>query len=604
MCGKPNPEGTEVCEHCGARLIPLESKAGSQDWMERMREESEATEAPSLTEQSPEDSPRPGPEPTDPEPDPEAPLGDLPDDHVSEFEDQGEAPEEAVPEWLQRIRKKQTGELEAQAETSPEDALRPKGGTPEDLPASLGPDSGPDKPIERDPAPQPDPVEETPDWLKDAGEPAAESEGNPPALIGRAQETEGGELDDLGLPDWLGEVQPIEEEQPAAQAPGPGPDLAPATLPTWLEAMRPVDTFRSVVEAEPDDDQAVESVGPLAGLSGVLLAEPVVAMPRTSSVGSMQLDVSERQYAQAELLHKLVNDEEGEARAAPRKRTRLAIFRWGIAAFVLLAVALPIITGLPSFALPSREPQDLRVLFNLVANLPGEEPVLIVFDYEPGYAGELEAVSGAFLDQVMSRGLPLASLSTLPAGSPLAIRAVKGYAERHGYENGQDMVHMGYLSGGPTAVQLFSQRPRAAILKGFALPEQMEGQTIWDSPVLQRVQSLSDFGMVAVISSGAEAARVWVEQAQPLMGSTPLVVVLTAGAEPMIRPYFESPERTVAGILSGLRAATTYELRNGRLGPAQASWNPFGTGMLAAELVLLAGIGYGLLNWWRGRSAA
>ncbi len=55
--------------------------------------------------------------------------------------------------------------------------------------------------------------------------------------------------------------------------------LAPATLPSWLEAMRPMETFRPVVEIQPEEEQQVEAAGPLAGLRGVLLAEPVVAMP-------------------------------------------------------------------------------------------------------------------------------------------------------------------------------------------------------------------------------------------------------------------------------------------------------------------------------------
>jgi hypothetical protein len=261
-------------------------------------------------------------------------------------------------------------------------------------------------------------------------------------------------------------------------------------------------------------------------------------------------------------------------------------------------VSLPIITGSPSFALPGLEPRELGALFRLVERLPAEQPVLVVFDYEPGYAGELEAVSGAFLDQMMARGLLMASMSTRPTGSALA--------DSHGYENGQDIVHLGYLSGGPTAVQLFAIHPRDAVLEGFALPQEVQesGLSVWETPVLNEVEVLSDFGMVAVITADSETARVWAEQARPNMNNTPLVVVLSAGAEPLIRPYFESDDPKVGGILSGLPAAVAYELRNGRAGLAQERWDAFGTAMLAAELVLLAGVGYGLLIWWRGRNPA
>jgi hypothetical protein len=565
--------------------------------------------------------------------------------------DSGGAPEaesagDEVPEWLQRIREKQAEEPTDQPvseEPAPEDALRavaaaaqvtdepfetpvsdepaPEDALRADVTAAQAEGDEPDDlvvPIEQKseekfiPEQEPEPESaseskrESPDWLEEMESEAEETEEDlphVPALIGGAEESVDEELGDLGLPDWLGDVEPIEDEPASASQEGSS-DLAPATLPNWLEAMRPVDTFRSVVEIEPEDDQAVESVGPLAGLSGVLLAEPVVAMPRTSSVGSMQLDVSERQYAQAELLHRLVDEEEQESPAIPKRGTRLAVFRWVIAAVVLIAVSLPIISGSPSFALPGLEPRELGALFRLVERLPAEQPVLVVFDYEPGYAGELEAVSGAFLDQMMARGLPMASMSTRPTGSALALHAVEPFVERHGYENGQGIVHLGYLSGGPTAVQLFAINPREAVLEGFALPEdfQESGLSVWETPILDDVVVLSDFGMVAVITADSESARVWAEQARPNMDDTPLVVVLSAGAEPLIRPYFESDDPKVGGILSGLPAAVAYELRNGRAGLAQERWDAFGTAMLAAELVLLAGVGYGLLIWWRGRN--
>ena len=501
-------------------------------------------------------------------------------------------------------------DLPAEQEAAPEEALRP-----EVTPAEVEP-KGP--PADHEAAPdetlrseiqggQPKPPDEpgSPDWLEEIEDPSDEALPHVPALIAGEDDSAEVELGDLGLPDWLGEVEPLEDE-PAAAPPGTGPDLAPATLPNWLEAMRPVETFRSVVEIDSEDDQAVESVGPLAGLSGVLLAEPVVAMPRTSSVGSMQLDVSERQYAQAELLHRLVAEEDQEATAKPKRTTRLAVFRWAIAAAVLVAVSLPIITGAPSFALPSLEPRELGALFELVEQLPADQPVLIVFDYEPGAAGELEAVSGALLDQMMARGLLLATMSTRTTGSALAMLAVEPYVDRHGYVNGQGIVHLGYLSGGQTAVQLFAVNPRAAVLKGFALPEEAQeaGLIAWDLSSLGQVQALSDFSMVAVITADSESARVWAEQARPNMGDTPLVVVLSAGAEPLVRPYFESDDPKVGGILSGLPAAAAYELRNGRLGLAQERWDAFGTAMLAAEIVLLAGVGYGLLIWWRSRGLA
>jgi hypothetical protein len=76
-----------------------------------------------------------------------------------------------------------------------------------------------------------------------------------------------------------------------------------------------------------------------------------------------------------------------------------------------------------------------------------------------------------------------------------------------------------------------------------------------------------------------------------------MVMVLSAGAEPMVRPYFESLNPSVDGILTGLPAAVAYEQINERPGQAQARWNSFGSGVLAVELILAIGLVYGVVDW-------
>jgi hypothetical protein len=381
------------------------------------------------------------------------------------------------------------------------------------------------------------------------------------------------------VPEWMGEGRPPDSAE--------RPDLAPATLPAWLEAMRPVDTFRSVIEIESAEDQAVESAGPLAGLRGVLLAEPAVAMPRAPSGEATRVDVSERQYAQAELLHRLVEEERREARPRPSAKARPSVLRWAVAASLLLAAGVPAILGFPAMDLPAFAPRELASLVSVVDGLPTDRPALIVFDYEAGATGEMEAVAGPLIGQLMDRGIRIATLSTRPGGPALAehLMALEGAA--HNYVRGTDFVHLGYLPGGPAAVQLFVSDPRQAVTSGFLADPALA--TIWDSPVLAGVSQLSDFSMMAVVTSGSEEARVWVEQGKPHLGSSPLVTVVSAGAEPLVRPYYEATDPKVNGILSGLTAAVAYEQRLGRPGLAHSRWSSYGMGLMAAEILLVLG---------------
>jgi hypothetical protein len=438
-----------------------------------------------------------------------------------------------------------------------------------------------------------------PSWLSEAGSGAAAALPHVPAFEEGApapvSDAEIGPIS-VDVPDWMTDMQAPPEAPPAE-----GPSrLAPATLPAWLEAMRPVETFRSVVEIQPEEDQTVEAAGPLAGLRGVLLAEPVMAMPRTPTIGGGRLEVTERQFAQAELLHHLVEDERQEAKVRPSARVRPPLLRWLVSLVLFVAAAVPTFAGGPAFPLPRLQPRELDVLASIVENAPAGQPVLLVFDYEAGYSGELEAVASPLIDHLMSRGLPIATLSTRPTGPPLAERLVAQVAARHGAVRNEDFVHLGYLSGGPTAVQLFAAAPTQAVFRGYL----GSGESPWFEPMLLRVHALSDFGMVVVLTTGTEIARVWAEQTPAWLGGRPLVMVLSAGAEPLVRPYYEALQPKVQGILSGLPAAVAYELRLAQPGVAESRWNGFGLSLMAVETFLAIGLVLGLGTWLvRGRKA-
>jgi hypothetical protein len=510
-----------------------------------------------------------------------------------------------VPEWLAKIRAKARGDegeaafegVEAAELTPPPlpspppvpSAILPA--EPE-TPASLGlPDwllsARPDEAPTVAPPSEP----ERPSWLMGVTD---EGSGELPRVQALVFDGEGAAplpAPDIDLssvsaqvPDWMGDGRPPEVADRS--------DLAPATLPAWLEAMRPVDTFRSVIEIESAEDAAVESAGPLAGLRGVLLAEPVVAMPHAPTGKSARLDVNERQYAQAELLHRLIEDEQREVRPRPAAKARPSVLRWVVAAALLLAVGVPGILGVPAMALPAFAPRDLAGLVGVVDGIPTDRPALIVFDYEAGATGEMEAVAGPFLSHLMERGVPIATLSTHAGGSVLAERLMALQGAGHNYVRGEDFVHLGYLPGGPAAVQLFAASPRQAVTSGFLEEEALT--TIWDSPVLTGVSRLSDFTLLAVITSGSEDARVWIEQSEPFLGEAPLVTVVSAGSEPLVRPYYESIDPKVNGIMSGLTSAVAYEQRLGEPGLAHSRWSSYGLGLLTVEVLLVLGAAGGI----------
>jgi hypothetical protein len=585
-------------------------------------------------------------------------IPDWMDDFLAAGE---EVTDEEVPEWLSRVRERREAQPEGQPvleegedwitrlrDDTPDEAqagvegLKPSPDEEESIeqpaPRALDPSLPPDVPdlvpqdeilpeeatpslevdasspaldrFDEDPQPavgEPMPPEEEMEWfpVPDESE-LLDAKGLPhvPALLDEATgETPLSEISDLNLdsielPDWLGESK--SETPSVAGEEDEKLDLAPATLPSWLEAMRPVDTFRSEIAIESDEVQPVESAGPLAGLRGVLMAEPVVAMPRTASTAAARLDVTERQYAQAELLQRLVEEEEREIPPVRAQKRRLPLMRWAIALILLLAVILPFgfnQLGFEGYALPSVVSRDLAPLIDLIGSISTDRPALVVFDYTPGYSGELDTVAGALLEHAVLRSLPIVTVSTRPTGPPLAEGLLNKIGAGYGAVNGESYLHLGYLSGGPTAVQLFAIAPRSVVLSGYHLPESLSEGSVWESPLLQGVNRLSDFNLVIVITAGTDTARTWVEQTQSWIEDTPLVMVLSAGAEPLVRPYFEASEPQVDGILTGLPAAVSYRQYSGLPLDTGAQWDAFGIGMLAIELILIAGGAYGTGLW-------
>jgi hypothetical protein len=656
--------GLEASDSGAQEPSPTES-SGGEDWLERIRSGIGSTDEPEQVDESPEsETSGVAEEPewlddlpeASAEEDPGPPSGEIPswmDEFIAAGDDEAAEGEE-VPEWLSRIRARQAAGETPEAAQDDEgwlDKLREEEGVEESAgraaPEGLE-DLAPSPTYEDEPKTDPfsTPVDLGPlsDFPGVPGSPdralrrseimraqaeldESESEFPPddvipegelphvPALVKGTPtdrpivEIDDVSLDSIELPDWLSELRP---EMPP---PGPEdiepredrPDLAPATLPSWLEAMRPVDSFRPEIEIEPEEVQAVESAGPLAGLRGVLMAEPVVAMPRTSSVISGQLEITERQYAQAELLHRLVDEEEKDIVLPAAGGRRPPIMRWIISLILLIALLLPGSferLGFPGFSMPATVPPDLEPLIGLVGSIPAEKPALVVFDFAPGYSGELDTVASAMLKHVLNRSVPIVTISTHPSGPPLAERLLHEISADTPIINGAHYLHLGYLSGGPTAVQLFAIAPRDAILTGFKLPEGLDRSSVWQSPLVSNVQRLSDFSAVVVITAGTETARNWAEQTHPWIGETPLIMVLSAGAEPLVRPYFEMTDQKVSGILTGLPAALAYQQMNGQTLTVASRWDGFGSMMFAIESILIAGGVYGAATWvWSRRQS-
>jgi hypothetical protein len=370
--------------------------------------------------------------------------------------------------------------------------------------------------------------------------------------------------------------------------------------------MRPVESVVESRTATLIENRAAEQNGPLAGLIGVLPSEPGLGFLRKPPAYSTNLQVSDGQHRYAATLERLIA---GETTARELKTTPLSsnqLLRWLITVLLFLAVGLPFIFGAnkggaqiaPATLLGST---DQGASSNIINGLTGKIPALVVFDYEPALSGELEAVAAPLMDRLLSKGVPLALISTSPTGPILAEHFLQTtpLVKDYQYQSGNQYINLGYLAGGPAGILYFANSPTEAVTVG------MDGQPVWGAGPLQAIQKLSDFAAVIVLTDNADTGRNWIEQAGPSLGSAPMLMVISAQAEPMIRPYFDSGQ--LKGLVSGLSDAKIYEQSNQSLGPTHQFgldnqyWDSFSVGMLVAELIILAGGLMVVMIVWRAR---
>jgi hypothetical protein len=219
---------------------------------------------------------------------------------------------------------------------------------------------------------------------------------------------------------------------------------------------------------------------------------------------------------------------------------------------------------------------------------------LVAFDYDPALSGELEAVAAPLMDQLLTKNVPLAFISTSPTGPALAEHFLlqTPLVNMHHYQSGVQYVNLGYLAGGPAGILYFANTPTQAMQ--FTLAGQ---SVVWGTGPLQGIQNLSDFSAVIILTDNADTGRNWIEQAGPHLGGTPMLMIISAQAEPMIRPYFNSGQ--IKGLVSGLTDAKIYEQIYIRPGLANRYWDSFSIGMLVAELMIGVGAILGVVTNWR-----
>ena len=282
--------------------------------------------------------------------------------------------------------------------------------------------------------------------------------------------------------------------------------LAPVELPSWVQAMRPVDSAIGETSYSDEEEQEPETEGPLAGFSGVIPSAPIGSSLRPKAF-SMKLQVSDEQQAGAVLIEQIIAS---ETAARPSRPTTVMasqqMLRWVISGLFLIALSFVLGFGWQNFDVLATEKE--RTLSNLIETIPAEAPVLLVMDYEPAVAGEIAAAAGPVMDQLaQSKHSVFAFVSMSPNGSAMVEPLMLNTGVTSlGYQNDVDYFNVGFLPGGSAGVLGFIEDPVQVMPRVLSLTD---------------VSGFSSFEAVILLTDNAESGRLWIEQLEAAKQSRP-----------------------------------------------------------------------------------
>jgi hypothetical protein len=339
-----------------------------------------------------------------------------------------------------------------------------------------------------------------------------------------------------------------------------------------------VETAMPLSATSASASQPAESAGPLAGLRGVLPAAPGYGPSARPKSYSLRLQPSQDQLEHAAMLEKMLAAElePQPFRAAPVVLSQ-RILRWAVAGILMIVILGLLVTNLQFLPAPSLSAEG-NFAKNVVDALPVNAPVLLIFDYEPALAGEMEAVASSYIDQLVSLHHPRINvLSTSPTGLALAQRFWNASETRKNYRAADTYTPLGYLPGESSGIASFVANPGATFR------------------AVKDVAKFSDYTLVILLTDRAETARAWVEQTTGHRGGNSFVIVSSAQSAPMIQPYLLSGQ--VNGLVTGLNDGAAFDQIAFTAGRASQYWNAYNLSLLAACAMIVIG---GLWNLWQG----
>ncbi len=312
------------------------------------------------------------------------------------------------------------------------------------------------------------------------------------------------------------------------------PSLNRSEMPAWMNAIRPSDVKEESRE-ELIASQPEVKIGPLAGLRGVIPAEPEVVSFANPANPEGSLQVTNQQSAFASLLEELFD---GSAEQAKPKNQKVTNHKrgWLLVPLLLVAALLAAnFVNVPQINAPMTPAN--QSFADVITSLPTEANVLFVLDYQLGVYQELHTGLNNLMIEMDDINANVYTITTKPMGNGLGNMLIDDYPS-------VSIIPLGYLTGNASAISQFaydlSVAPNADLL-----------------PITLR--QLNHFDAIILLTDGINNLQNWAEQAGPALPDAPLLVLSSAKIKPIVASYYQTSPQRVDGYLSGYFESITYQ---------------------------------------------
>ncbi len=402
------------------------------------------------------------------------------------------------------------------------------------------------------------------------------------------------------IPNWLTAILGENEAEATAMSAvdavhnesGDISSVQPGALPGWVQAMRPTEITPPMKSAAIEADKNLENSGPLAGIRGILPGE--TAIPSYTKTVDYHVGLENRQKREehVQAFQEILTAETTEVKVPGYRRTRAAgTVRWIIMGLLFFVMLTSVVGSSKPVYLPTSMPRETIQLFQSIVSLQPGDKILVAIDYEPAYAGEIEAVASPVMNHLMVKQAEIYVVSTNPAGVALAQKMIDNIGlfpqtSHEPYLSGEKFHLVGYLPGGQAGIQALN----SGLARAIPLTQDLKPTT--DLPGISGLSNLSEFKALLIMSDQPDTVRSWLEQITQKEGVPALWAVVSAQAVPMLRPYVRSGQ--LKGLAAGEYGGSLYERIFQQPGLAWSQWNAYHTGLLAALILIVIG---GVLNF-------